>query len=125
MSINIKKLLEIKPETSDRRIASMIAEYMLETDRTPYVFAINHNVRPPKCLACPVHYDWAIKDRVGINTTDKEKARRWLIHAAMLGYIVDRYDDQTALTCSIAIARRRAEIHQRPKPKLDDDDIPF
>jgi hypothetical protein len=97
---------------------------MLETDRTPYVFSINQNIRPPLCLACPVAYDWAIKDRVGINTLDRQRAWDWIVHAVILGYSVERTNDKSALTLSIAIARRRAEYHQRPK-LADDDDIPF
>jgi len=122
MSINTQNLLDISPDASDRKIANLIAEYMLETDRTPYVFSINHSVRPPLCLPCPVPYDWTIKDRVGINSTDKERARRWIIQAAMLGYSVERTGDKTALTMSIAIARRRAKYHQMSS---NDDIIPF
>jgi hypothetical protein len=123
-SINSQRLLAITPEISERQVATLIAEYMVETERLPYWFSINHDVRPPKCLACPIGYDWASKARVGIKTSDKRKAWGWIKDAVMLGYEVRREGDTFALTSSIAIARRRAETHQRP-PLSGDDDIPF
>lgn len=117
------RLLTITADNSDRNVANMIAAAMLETDRQPYWFSINHDVRPPKCLACPVHYDWNLKDRVGIKTLVRERAFDWIASAAMHGYQINR-EGGKPLTSSIAIARRRAEMAQRPKLE-NDDDIPF
>ncbi len=118
------RLLEIKPDLPARNVSEMIAAAMLETDRQPYWFSINHDIRPPKCLACPLHYDWALKDRVGIKTLNRERAHKWIANAAFRGYQVNR-EGGRPLTLSLEIARRRAEYHQRPKPEIDDDDIPF
>src|SRR6266704_2725346 len=82
------KLLEIRPETTDRQIALMIAAALLESERQPYCFAINHDIRPPKHKACPLDYDWALKDHVGIETQDRRKAERWLARAALKGYTI-------------------------------------
>jgi hypothetical protein len=119
----LAKLLEIQPHFPDRQVALMIAAAMLESDRQPYWFSINHDIRPPKCLACPVQYDWAIKDRVGIKTLARTRAEHWIAEAALRGYTVSR-EGGKPLACSIAIARRRAEYHQQPKLE-NDDDIPF
>lgn len=118
-----RRLLMLKPDAQDRLISQMIAEAMLETDRQPYWFSINHDIRPPKNLACPLHYDWILKDRVGIKTLVRETARKWIAAAAMHGYQISR-EGGHPLTTSIAIARRRAENHQRPRTD-DEDDIPF
>ena len=116
-------LLEIEPDASDRKIATLIGDRMTENERVPYIFSIQHDIRPPKNLRCPVRYDWALKDRVGIHTTDKPTARRWITEACLHGFSVTS-DGVYPLTFSIAIARRRAEFHQHP-PVYDDGDIPF
>ncbi len=126
------ELLKIRPDVSDRRIAMMIAEALLELDRQPYCFTINHDVRPPKSVPCRVHYDWARKDRVGITTLDRERARRWLIRAALAGYTISQAQSKgrekhhpTGRSLSLTIARNRAE-YERNLSKLDfNDDIPF
>jgi len=126
-----QKLLEITPAFDDRQVALMLAEKCLALTEKPFRFSINHDIRPPKNLACPLHYDWSRKDRVGIECADKETARRWLTHAARLGYTIQQMDaDRKPLGFphSIEIARRRAASHQRPQPTPgadDDDDIPF
>lgn len=114
------KLLDITRATSDRQVAMILAEAMLERDRVPYWFSINHDIRPPKCLACPLDYDWSLKGRVGIKTLARTRALKWITDAALAGYEISR-EGGRPLTSSLVIARRRAEYHQTP----DDDDIPF
>lgn len=122
-------LLEITNEYSDRRVALMLAEQCLSMTDKPFRFAINHDIRPPKNLACPMHYDWTRKDRVGVEINDKETARRWLVSAARLGYTLylmkaDRTID--GRSWDVERARRNAAWHQRPQVEKDhDDDIPF
>jgi hypothetical protein len=118
------QLLNVNLNASDRTIAMLIAEMMLESDALPYKFSINHDIRPPACKACALHYDWALKDTVGITTTDKLVARRWITHACLLGYRVTQENGQNPLSSSIEIARQRAARHQAPKDETDDD-IPF
>lgn len=101
----------------------MIADAMLESDRQPYWFSINHNPGPPKCLACPVDYDWVLKGRVGIKTPNRRRAHAWIMRAALHGYEIAR-EGGKPLTFSLAIVRRRAHYHQTPKLE-NDDDIPF
>lgn len=126
-----QQLLEIKPACSDRQIAMMIADRCIELGDKPYRFSINHDIRPPGLKACPLsHYDWVKKDHVGIETNYPAVARRWLTSAALAGYTISRVDDKyndtvPGFSSSIAIVRRRAEFHQRPKLENDDDDIPF
>lgn len=122
-----QKLLEVKPSTSVRQIAVMIAEMFMEATDAPYRFSINHDVRPPKCLACPFEYDWVLKDHVGIDTKNASFAKGWLMNAAMQGYVICRVDARHAGVgdwSSINIVRRRAYYHQLPKLETDDD-IPF
>lgn len=121
-----QRLLDIKPDASDREVAMLIAEYMLEADRVPYRFAINHDVRPPKNLACPLAYDWTRRDVVGIDTSNKELARKWLTNAVLRGYTVSQYVkfDPVGRSSSLQRARGRAALHQMPKGD-DADDIPF
>jgi hypothetical protein len=122
-------LLNVTDSYSARRIAEMIAEKLLSFDRIPYRFAIKHDTRPPKCLPCPVDYDWARKDRVGIETRDRNRARGWLIRAALHDFTISECDAKRVDIGrweSIEIVRRRAAFHQRtPEEKATDDDIPF
>lgn len=113
----------ITDANSDRNVSEMIAAMMLEIDRKPYWYTINHDIRPPKNMACPLYYDYALKDRVGIKTLVRERARKWIARAALLGYTVAR-EGGKPLTSSLEIARRRAANHQRP-PLENDNDIPF
>lgn len=122
-----ERLLEVTPEVSTRRVAMIIADRCIEISDSPYRFAINHDIRPPKNLSCELNFDWTRKDRVGIDTTDVNTARRWLTHAAMLNYTLYRVDAQhseTDFSISIEKVRRRAEFHQLPKGS-NDADIPF
>lgn|SRR6478736_1867918 len=118
------RLLTISPSLPDRNVAAMIAAMMLEIDRQPYWFSINHDTRPPACRACRLDYDWNLKGRVGIKTMNRERARRWITHALLLQYQVSR-EGGKPLTSSLEIARRRAANHQRPPSENTDDDIPF
>lgn len=113
----------LKPDAHDVDIARLVAQYMLETDRQPYWFSINHDIRPPAMKACPIGFDWAIKDRVGIKTRMRHRAEKWITDAALAGYIISSEGPGKVLTMSTARARRLAERAQRPP--LTDDDIPF
>lgn len=119
-----KSIEQLKPDAPARDVAALVALYMLELDRQPYWFSINHDIRPPAMKRCPLEFDWAIKDRVGIKTRLQHRTKQWIIDAAMRGYTISSEGPGRVLTMSIARARRLAEIAQRPR--LDnDDDIPF
>jgi hypothetical protein len=123
------QLDEVKPDAMDRDLARLIARAAIERERIPYRFSINHDIRPPRNLRCPVDYDWALKDRVGIDTPDRMRTLTWLTDVLMLGYTIREVDDKhrtSGLLYSIAAVRERAAYHQRPKPVYgDDDDIPY
>lgn len=125
-----EKLLTVTDAFADRQVALMIADKLISYSKTEvYRFRINHDIRPPKCLPCPVVYDWASKDYVGIELSkNKMYARQWLTDAALHGYKIEEVDAKRKPTGgraeSIDIVRKRAEYHQRPKPE-NDDDIPF
>lgn len=112
---------QLKPDASADNVAALVARYMLENDRQPYWFSINHDIRPPAMKACPLEFDWAMKDRVGIKTRLHHRAKKWIIDAALLDYTVSSEGPGKALTMSVARARRLAEIAQLPP----DEDIPF
>ena len=119
-----QQLLDITDAFDDRQVAVMLAEKCLGLTYKPFRFTINHDIRPPKNLACPLHFDWSRKDRVGIETNDKEMARVWLTRAVRLGYTTQQADasrNHVGFQHSIAIARQRARNHQRPKVDNDDD----
>lgn len=126
------RLFGVTPAQSDQTVATLIADKLIFYARTEwYRYQINHDIRPPKCLACPLTYDWASKDKVGIATTNKAHARKWLTDAALLGYRIEEVDANHKPLLgewieSIETARMRAERFQRPKLEFsDDDDIPF
>ncbi len=122
-----EQLLEITDATSVREIAVLVAEAMLETDRQPYAFCINHNVGKPDYKACPLEYDWHRGALVGIDTMNRTRALSWIGHAISRGYIVstvDRKHKPDGSSMSLDKARSRAAYHQRPKVE-NDDDIPF
>ena len=122
-----QRLLEITDVFDDRQVAMMLADKCLALTYKPFRFTINHDIRPPKNMACPLHFDWARKAHVGVETSDKEAARRWLTRAMRLGYTTQQTDanrKHVGFTHSIAIARRRAMLHQAPKVD-NDEDIPF
>jgi hypothetical protein len=115
---------QLKPDAADATVARLVTLYMLESDRQPYWFSINHDIRPPAMKKCPLEFDWAIKDRVGIKTRMRHRAEKWITDAALAGYTIAREGGGLSLTMSIAHARRVAEIAQRP-PLADDEEIPF
>ena len=117
--VRVGTLIErLLPTATDEQVARLVAMYLLEADRQPYWFSIDHDIRPPKMAACPVDFDWAKKDRVGIKTDSKARATEWIKNAALTGYTVQR-DNGDPLTMSIKRARQRASFAQ------SDDDIPF
>ena len=114
---------QLKPDASDAEVARLVALCMLESDRQPYWFSINHDIRPPAMKACPIGFDYAKKDRVGIKTRLRSRAEQWITDAALAGYEIDREGGGMSLTMSITRARRLAERAQTPR--TDDEDIPF
>ena len=123
--MNATALIEqLKPDASDRDVAKLVALYLMESDRQPQWFSINHDIRPPAMKRCPLSFDWAVKDRVGIKTNIRPRAAQWIIDAALAGYIISREGRGPDLTMSLARARQRAWYAQH-KPVLGDDDIPF
>jgi hypothetical protein len=125
MSQASDRLLKIDDSISSAEIATMIADYLLESDRLPYAFSIDHNVGPPHYRACPLRYDWKLGKTVGIETENSHVARQWLVEAAMNGFIVSRVDRKhkpDGPSNSIERARSRANTRRF---KFDDDDIPF
>lgn len=102
---------EVDPDASDQAIAEVLADYLLSTLAHSRAFHLStyHDVRPsaPARLArvwkfnpdyqphepvgpCPFPYDWSRKNIVGISTRDRERARQWIIEAALAGYAVFR-----------------------------------
>jgi hypothetical protein len=124
-----EKLLEVTPEATALGVAKLIADKLIFYSRTEwYRFRINHDIGPPKHLACPVPYDWTTKGYVGIDSTNKAHVRKWLTDAAIAGYEIEEVDIKhkptERRTESIEYVRKRAAFHQRPKVDHDDD-IPF
>lgn len=127
MKTPAQQLLEMPPTANDRFVALLLADKCIALTDAPFRFTINHDIRPPKNMACPIEYDWTRKDRCGIEWKSKLPVRQWLTKAFMLGYTVQQTNarrEGVGFTHSIAIARRRAENHQRP-PLENEDDIPF
>lgn len=125
MKLSATTLIEqLKPDASDRDVAKLVALYMQESDRQPHWFSINHDIRPPAMKRCPIPFDWAVKDRVGIKTNIRSKAEVWIIEAALLGYTISREGRGPDLTMSLARARTAATWAQMPQSEKDSD-IPF
>ena len=126
MSVSATALIEmLKPDAPDRAVAKLVALYLLESDRHPYWFSINHDIRPPAMKRCPIEFDWALGDHVGIKTNIRPRAEKWIIDDALAGYRVSREGRPPALTLSLAVARAGAAYAQRPRVVYGDDDIPF
>jgi hypothetical protein len=122
-----QRLLEIDDAVSSAQVAVLIADYLLESDRIPYCFSIDHNVGPPRYTKCPVQYHWGHKKTVGILSTDLQWTRGWITEALLAGYTVSRVDRKhrpDGPASNIEAARRRAATH-RTLRDLPDDDIPF
>ena len=105
----------------------MLADKCVKLTYSPYRFAVRHDTRPPKNLACAVAYDWTRKDLCGVEWKSRSMIRKWLTDALLHGYTVYQTNAQRALvgfSHSIAIARRRAALHQMPQVD-NDKDIPF
>lgn len=126
-----EKLLTVTPaDDDDRKVATLIADKMLfyAKNTDVYRYQINHDIRPPKCVPCPVEYGWSVKDKVGFEIRNKIIAHRWLTAALLYGYKVEEVDGHRKPTSmrteSIDLVLKRAEFHQRSQLE-DDDDIPF
>lgn len=129
MSTVLERMLAVTDKVDDIAVSALIAEKLIFYNTTSrYRFAINHDIRPPKCTACPLDYDWSLGKTVGIGTSSKARAIKWLTDAAVRGYEIDTVDGQRkstgSRTESIKRVRERARYHQQPKDDTDDD-IPF
>jgi hypothetical protein len=125
-----EKLLLVTPTVPDTTVAMLIAAKLIFYATTEwYRYRINHDISPPKCLACPLAYDWASKGFVGIETTNKAHARQWLTDAALAGYKIEEVDAKRKPTLSrvesIDNVRKRAQFLQSRNSNAHDDDIPF
>lgn len=125
----VEKLLTITDEISDREAAALIATKIVFYAKTEvYRYSINHDIRPPTCMPCPVPYDWTVKNRVGVEFNSRHLAERWLTLALIHGYEVEEVDGHRkptgSRTESVKRARERADYARRPKLEIDDD-IPF
>lgn len=122
-----EQLLALTPDATDIRVADLLSHQMLELSVEPYEFAINHDIRPPKMLACPLEYDWSRRDRVGVRGKTRLEAQRWLVKALLLGYTAyyTGLDKRLEKRFSIQLARGRAAMAQLSQGLSDDDDIPF
>lgn len=118
---------------SDIDWAELISEALTERERLPYRYWINHDVRAASCAKggprtgrCPVVYDWANRELVGISTSIKIEAQMWIKRALLAGYDVGFADANYKpidVRYSLAGARTRAIAARMPPD--DDDSIPF
>jgi hypothetical protein len=123
----VEKLLKVTAAYSDNTVAALIADQLVCYAASEwYRFRVNHDISPPKCLACPLPYDWTMKGFVGIETTNKAHARQWLTDAALAGYKIEEVDAKRkpryARAKSIHAVRKDASLSQMYR---SDDDIPF
>lgn len=135
MTSYTSQLDDITEHWTDQRVADLLALAIVEPERIPYCFLIDHNTRGPGFPASPVAYDFETKGGVGIETMDKEKAREWLAKAILLGYTAHHAGPEQRRrsglkprqpygdSYSIRRARQRADWKRRPQD--DTDDIPF
>lgn len=120
---------------TDAELAEFAAEKLLETDRQPYCFSINHNVGPPKNMACPLLYDFVYGKTVGIETQDRVRAYRWIEQAILQGYTVSRAASDRQHKYGVArfavygpsssLKYLRMQEEYLARVSSNDDDIPF
>ena len=104
---------EVDPNASDETIANILADYLTVGNwgrSRAFHLSIFHDVRPSSLARmdrlrkldpgyrphdrigpCPLPYDWTRTNIVGISTGDRERARQWIIEAALAGYSVFRH----------------------------------
>jgi hypothetical protein len=128
-----------KPSATDDEIIALAALALTENEPEVYRLGINHDVRAAACRtgkprtgACPVEYDWAHRDMVGIETPHKHVAVHWAAMALRAGYtvrIVSKYhiDAIPGYSASVDRCRNRIAYANRVRngPGDEDDDIPF
>lgn len=126
------RLKQLATDAPDSERAALIAESFTEKERLPYRFLIDHDIRSaacrkggPKTGRCPVRYDWAHKEHVGIETMSKIEAELWVKAALLSGYMVG-YADKHYRLCdeytSLSLSKRVAHF---ARVLNDDEDIPF
>lgn len=125
-----------KPSATDEEIIALAALALIENEPEVYRLGIDHDVRAaacrsgkPKTGACPVEYDWAHRDMVGLETPHKHVAMHWIMMALRAGYTVCVTDKTRVAaipgySASVARCRKRIEYANRVRVD-DDDDIPF
>ena len=107
---------------------------LLDVRGPPFRILIDHNVGPPKNVACPLEYDWRHGKTVGISTCDRPGAVRWIGRALMKGYSVERLDKtgyDALEAVNLKSARQRAtrqaerEAMTPAQRQKELDEIPF
>ena len=103
---------EVDPDASDEAIAEVLADYLTTplSGSRAFHLSIFHDVKlssvarlarlrksypgyePHEPVGpCPLPYHWSRKNIVGIATRDRDRARQWIIEAALAGYGVFRH----------------------------------
>jgi hypothetical protein len=107
---------------------------LLDVLPAPFRIMIDHDVSPPKNVACPLPYDWRHGRTVGIATCDRPFAVRWIGRALMKGYRVERLDRtgyNVLSSADLKSARQRVEFAAKraamtPEQREEEDrEIPF
>lgn len=97
-----ERLAALTPEDSDNTIAEVTADYLLSIFSSPtYRLMVLHDTSKRVAQRaklyggalwefhtgpCLLDFDWSRKGAIGIKTTDRERAREWLLWAFALGY---------------------------------------
>ena len=111
-----------------------LTDRLLDRKGPPFRLSINHNVGPPRHVACPLNYDWRHGKTVGIDTCSRPAARDWIGGALTRGYLVERLDKtgynaiesahlRSARSQAIRQAEREAMTPEQRQKELDE--IPF
>ena len=107
---------------------------LLDVRGPPFRLSINHNVGPPKNIACPLEYNFRHGRDVGIETYDRTYAVNWIGMALMKGYHVERLSPRRYEVVEAAHLRsargqaiRRAEWEAMTpaQREAEDREIPF
>ena len=75
-------LRAVDPDADDETLMALAADCLTAGRGPRYRPYIRHD--PP----CPLRHDWRGQNVVGITTTDREVARRWVIEVMRLGHVV-------------------------------------
>ena len=115
-------------------IRTLTAQLLDVRASPPFRILINHDVGPPKNIACPLEYNFRHGRDVGFETRDRPAAIKWIGQALMKGYRVERLDRtgwNVLETANLKSARQRAtrqaerEAMTPEQRKAELDSIPF